>query len=197
VPGVTLHTTRDLPHEDRTEVRGIPVTTVARTLVDLADLLDTDRLTRAVNEAEVLRLLDMRALTAALARANGRRGVGRLRVVLAEPSPGSTRSELETRFVALCRRGGLDPPRTNALLDLDGRQVEVDALWTRERLVAELDGAAFHQTRRAFHQDRRRDAGLAAAGYVVVRFTWQSVTQEGDGVIRELRRILEARGGAK
>jgi very-short-patch-repair endonuclease/predicted transcriptional regulator of viral defense system len=189
LPGIEVHGVRTLAHDDVTELRGIPMTTVARTLVDLAAVLPTPALERALREAEVLRVLDARAV---LAAARNRRGTARLRRVLAEPDPGPTRSALEERFLALCRRRGLPPPRLNVLV---GR-LEVDALWPAERLIVELDGAAVHATRRAFDADRRRDAALVAAGYAVLRLTWLRVVYEADVVADEVRRALALRRAA-
>jgi very-short-patch-repair endonuclease len=193
--GIELHATRALAPADATTLRGVPITSVSRTLVDLAAVVPHHALERAVHEAEVLRLLDVTAVRAALARANGRRGAGRLRAILAEPPAGPTRSVLEERFLRLCRSGLLPVPRLNVHVMAGGTLVEVDALWQQPRVIVELDGAGAHHTRRAFHADRRRDAALAAEGYVVVRFTWQRVTRERAAVLAELRRILTLRGG--
>jgi very-short-patch-repair endonuclease/predicted transcriptional regulator of viral defense system len=191
--GIRLLTPRALPASDVTTCRGIPVTTVSRTLVDLAGVLDRHALERAVNEAEILRLLDVADVLRVMERAGAVRGAGRLRAALSSPETTLTRSELEKRFVAVCRRAGLPPPQTNRCISVGTALLEVDAVWPAERLVVELDGAAVHHTRRAFHEDRRRDAALVAAGYVVVRLTWQRVTRESDGVIRELQAILAHR----
>ena len=193
--GVVLHRTRCLEPVDVTERDGVPVTSLARTLVDLAAVVSDDQLARAVHEAEVLRLLDVGAVLEAIDRLPGRRGTGHLRALMAEPDPGLTRSELERRFVGLCRTGGLPLPRLNAAVEVAGGSFEVDALWPRERLIVELDGAHVHATRRAFHADRRRDAALAAQGHLVVRLTWQRVTRERAATTEELRRILSLRGG--
>jgi hypothetical protein len=191
--GIDLHRVRDLPDEDVTVLDAVPVTTVARTLVDLAAVLPGDGLARAVHEAEVLRLLDVAEVQAVLARSAGRRGTGRLRALLAEPAPGPVRSVLEERFLALCRRGGVPVPRTNVWLPVDSGLLQVDAFFAAAGVVVELDGAAAHRTRRAFHADRRRDAALAAQGLVVVRLTWERVTREPHAVLAELRRILTLR----
>jgi very-short-patch-repair endonuclease len=193
--GIELHAARALAADDATTLRGVPITSVSRTLVDLAGVVPHHALERAVHEAEVLRLLDVTAVRAALARANGRRGAGLLRAILAEPPPGPTRSMLEERFLRLCRSGRLPLPRLNAHVSASGALVEVDALWRQQRVIVELDGAGAHLTRRAFHADRRRDAALAAEGYVVVRFTWQRITRERAAVLAELQRILTLRGG--
>ena len=170
----------------------IPVTTVARTLLDLADVVSAQALARAVHEAEVLRLLDVRAVEAEIATANGRRGVKRLAAALADPAPGPTRSVLEERFADLVAEAGLPRPRFNVHVEAGGRLFEVDALWPDEKVIVELDGAA-HRTRRAFHADRARDTALAAEGHVVMRLTWDRVTAEPGQVREELRRLLDLR----
>jgi hypothetical protein len=191
--GITLLTPRVLPPVDITVCRGIPVTTVSRTLIDLAGVLDHAALARAVHEAEILRLLDVAEIERAIERAGAVPGRARLRAAITEPATGVTRRELEKRFIALCRRSGLPLPRTNVWVRAGERLIEVDALWSAQRLVVELDGAAVHHTRRAFHEDRRKDSALAAADYLVVRFTWQRVTHEPESAVRELRAILAQR----
>jgi very-short-patch-repair endonuclease len=192
-PGVDLHLARKLDPDDVGELDRIPITSMARTLVDLAGVVPAAALERAVHQAEVLRLLDVAAVESALARARNRRGTRRLRAVLAEPSPGSTRSALEERFLALCRGSRLPLPRLNHHLAIPRGLIEVDAYWPAAGLVVELDGAAAHRTARAFHADRRRDAALAAEGYLVIRLTWERVTREPAGVVDELRRVLARR----
>jgi hypothetical protein len=143
----------------------------------------------------VLRLLDVTATRAAIQRAPNRTGTKHLNALLSMPSPGPTRSALEDEFLELCRVGSLPTPRMNATVATPTRLLEVDALWPTERVIVELDGAAVHRTAKAFHEDRRRDAALAAEGYIVIRLTWQRVTQEAEAVIAELHRILASRSG--
>jgi very-short-patch-repair endonuclease len=184
-----VHRSRRLADEEVTIHDGIPVTTVARTLVDLADLLPLDALSRALHEAEVLRLLDVAAIERSM---NGRRGVPKLRAILTDPGH-HTRSELESRFAALCHRERLPLPRLNAFVRIGDQLREVDALWPRHRVIAELDGAAVHLTRRAFETDRAKDLTLAAEGYLVVRITWRQLTRESHLIADGLRRLLATR----
>ena len=162
-PGIRLHRAR-LASQDIRIRDGIPVTSPARTLVDLADVVSRRAVERAFDEAEYLRL-DCTGLTPIA----GRPGLGRLRDILAHHEAGSTRtrSELEERFLELCAGRGLPAPEVNARLN--GH--EVDFLWRGAGLVVELDGRAAHDTRRAFERDRMRDAELAVAGQRVVRVT--------------------------
>jgi very-short-patch-repair endonuclease len=177
----------------RHHLRAIAITTVARTLLDLAAVLDAHRLERALHGAEVLELLDLREIEATIARNPGQRAVGRLRAALAQPSPGATRSQLEKRFLELCHHFDLLLPILNARIATAEGTFEVDTLWPAQKLIVELDGGAVHRTRRAFEEDRRRDAALAAEGYLVVRLTWTRIVEDAEGVVDELRRILAIR----
>ncbi|MEA2401436.1 MAG: hypothetical protein QOK00_1839 [Thermoleophilaceae bacterium] len=167
--GIVIHRSRLIHPEDRSLVRGIPVTSVARTLVDLADVLSAERLARAVHEAEVRRAFDLRAIDRVLARLPGRTGRHRLRQVLRayRPDPRFTRSRGERRLLNLCRRRGLPPPAANVWV----AGYEVDAYWADVRVAVEFDGGDTHDTRRAFHEDRIRDRRLAGEGIRVVRVT--------------------------
>ncbi len=166
-----------------TALHAIPVTTPARTLIDLADVLTLRALERALDEAEYLRL-DCAGLRAH----PGRRGAGRLALVLSHHDPGATRtrSPLEDRFLEVCREHGVPRPAVNVLLP--GH--EVDFLWRRARLVVEVDGRRAHGTRRAFEHDRRRDADLTEQGYDVIRFTWRQLTHDPAGAALRLLRLL-------
>jgi hypothetical protein len=153
--GIAFHRVRALHPADRTIKDGIPVTTVARTLLDLAEVVPYRRLERAFEAAERLELLDLSVLHAVFQRNVGRRGLKPLKALLAEhqgPAP-VTRSELERRFIDLCRESDLPVPALNRIVS----GLEVDAIWPEQKLVVELDGYAFHNTRRAFERDRARD----------------------------------------
>ena len=190
VPGVRLHRTRSLDARDLTAVSGIPVTTVARTLVDLAGTVPQDHLTRAVREAERQRTFDLSAVRAAMARTRGRRGPGHrtLTQAIAEYAMSEhhhTRSPLEDAFLRLLSDHGLPSPAVNGTVE----GYMVDAVWRAQRIAVELDGWTDHGTRRAFEQDRERDQALTAAGWRVVRFTYRQVTRRPDHVIGTLRRL--------
>ena len=170
---------------------GIPVTTVARTLVDLSGGLTPDRMVRVVREADYLGLLDLDEVDAALARASGKRGTGVLRAVLDAHRPGTVvRSELEHRFLELCRKAGLPEPECNVPLQIKGRRYVVDCLWREQGVVVELDGAAAHASPRAFEADRARDAALTATGLRPLRFTWRAVIGRPGEVISLLGATL-------
>ena len=174
--GIDVHRNA-LAEEDRTEREGIPCTAVARTLLDLAEVLDRAGLERAFDRAEQLRVLDAGALEALLARSPGRHGVRHLRAVLDgfDAERARTRSELERRFLRLCDRAAVPRPRVNHVVVLGAETVEVDFAWPDRRLAVETDGHATHGTRQAFEADRRRDQRLKLAGWETLRFTWRQI----------------------
>ena len=191
-PGITVHRTRVLGPEDRITVDAIPVTSVARTLVDLADVLSDRHLAAAVNEAEVRRVFDLAELDAMLARLPGRRGRSRLERVLAaytEPL-GYSISEAEGLLLRLCEEHALPKPQRIALAGY-----ELDFYWPDARLAIEVDGGPFHRTRRAFHEDRRRDRRLAALGIQVARVPWLDLTDGAAQLVLELNAIRQQRLG--
>lgn len=175
VRGIVAHHSR-LTAADVTVRRGMPATTVARTLLDLGEVLERAELTRTLEQAMRLKLYSRRALDEAASRAAGRRALRPLRACLdeLEPRRARTRSELERRALALIRDHGLPAPEVNARL----LGLEVDLHWPDRGLVVELDGHAFHTTPAEFERDRRRDAELTAAGHRVVRFTWRHLEDE-------------------
>jgi very-short-patch-repair endonuclease len=184
-PGVLVHRSRRLDPADRAVVEAVPVTSMARTLVDLADVLSERRLADAVHEAEVQRIFDLNELRQAQARVPGRTGRHRLkRVLAAYEVPVLTRSEAERRFLDLCRTHSLPQPRTNAPL----HGYEVDFYWPERNLVVEIDGAAAHHTRKAFQNDRRRDRALAKKHIQVLRVTWHDLDEGAADLAAILRR---------
>ncbi|MGH2715309.1 MAG: type IV toxin-antitoxin system AbiEi family antitoxin domain-containing protein [Thermoleophilaceae bacterium] len=191
IAGIRAHRARRLDAADVTVKEGIPVTTVARTLVDLTDPLGCDRVLRAMREAEYLELLDLDALNAAVQRAHGRRRLGVLTSALARHRPGQiVRDELEHRFQELVHAAGLPEPQTNVMVKTRRRVYRVDCLWRDEGIAVELDGRSAHARVTAFEADRARDAALTAIGLRPLRFTWHRVTEEGTEVIAELGATL-------
>ena len=193
VPGLQVHRVRALDAMDLTVVDGIAVTSLARTLVDLAGVLPSAALLKALEEAERSNRLDVRAIEGTLARTRQRHGAGHagMRAALAElRAVGATvtRSVLEDRFLALLDAHGLPRPSTNALVN----GIEVDALWRRECVVVELDGWAFHRTTRAFQRDRERSNELMLAGYAVLRFTHDDIVRRAADVAVRVERALYA-----
>jgi REase_MTES_1575 len=178
----------DLPADERTVHNGIPVTTIARTLLDLSAVVQRDELRSAFRQAEQLRLADPVGIQALIERYPRKPGIPILKAVFHEAQSGLTivRSELEERFQAFLLDAGLPSPATNVRIE----GMEVDCAWPTERVVVELDGRAFHQDGDAFEADRARDRRLEANGWRVVRITWRQLATAGDEVERDLRRLL-------
>ncbi len=173
-PGLELHCVRSLPRDHVTSRHGVPCTSVARTLVDLAAVVSRRRLERALGQAEVLRLYDRGAIEKILITHPRRRGSATLRSLLArgDLAAALSRSPLEERLVTVCDAAGIPGPELNVPFTLpDGTAIVIDALWRRERLAVELDGSRFHATASAFVRDRRRDAQLTLAGLRPVRLS--------------------------
>lgn len=177
-PGIEVHHSTTLAVRDVTTVEGIPVTTVERTLADLADVVQRDSLAKALREAEHLRAVDLRDLRDAMARTRHRPGPGhaRLTAVLEEHRHRGTqltRSNLEDRLLALCERHGISRPHAN--FHVEG--TEVDACWPAHRLAVELDGWERHKDRDAFQRDRTKGNALMRAGWCVLRFTHDDIVR--------------------
>jgi len=187
-PGIEYHHAV-LPPDEITRHRGIPVTNVARTLLDLAAVVSRDQLDHALNEAEIRRLSSPVPLDALVARHGGRRGIDAIRRALEKQRDiGETiaKSELERRFLTFIDAHGLPRPRTNMPLG----PYEPDAAWPQQRLIVELDSFAIHATREAFESDRARDRALQAMGYRVVRITWRQLRSEPHAIAGQLRALL-------
>ena len=174
-PGIRVHRTRSLQVSLNA---GLPVTTPLRTLLDLAATTSARELERAVEEAQVRRLVtrdDLEQLPGSH-----------------RDEPSLTRSEAERRLLALVRAARLPRPHTN--VRVGGH--EVDFLWPEQRLIVEVDGFAFHHTRAAFERDRARDRALQAGGYLVVRVTWRQLVDEPEAVVAALAAALAQRRSA-
>ena len=178
--------------EERDECRGIPVVSVARTMLDLAATVHPDLLRRALQQAEYLRLFDLHSMQAVLLNHPGERGVRKLGAALAEyVSIEGTRSEFERRFLVMCAKYGLPRPARNALV----AGFEVDFLGAPERVVIETDGWGAHGTRTAFERDHQRDLELGLAGYTTIRVTWNQLRYRPDQVARRIRLALSGGSG--
>jgi very-short-patch-repair endonuclease len=190
--GIAAHRHGSLSPDDRTMVCGIPCTTVTRTLLDFAGVAPVWELRKAISEAEVLGLLDVIAMRKLIRRSRGRRGVARLRLILEELDPETkrTRSELERRFLRMCKRAGLPPPEVNASLEVDDGRLEPDFLWRDAGLIVEADGRRYHDTGSAFQLDRRREQRLQLAGWRVSRCTWTQVISEPRELAATIRGLL-------
>lgn len=190
-PGVEVHHSAVLDDTDITTVEGIPVTSVERTLVDLADVVAKDQLAKALREAEYLRVVDVHELRAAMWRTRTRKGPGhaKLTAVLEEhrlKGTQLTRSILEARFLTLCDRHGIPRPRTNFHIGPH----EVDACWPDRRLAVELDGWQRHKDRVAFQRDRTKGNDLQRAGWRLLRFTHDDVVRRPADTAAALNALL-------
>lgn len=190
-PGIRAHRTRGVHPADRAVVDGIPVTSVARTLLDLAAVLDATRLRRAYEQAERAGGLDLTAIVDVLERTRGHRGARRLRRLIGyDPAAAAAaESELERIFLDLLRTHGVPGPRVNVLVE----GFLVDAYWPDAGLVVELDGYEFHNDREAFERDRRRIVELRAAGHEVLPLTYSQVAREPRWTVDAVVHALERR----
>jgi hypothetical protein len=185
------HISRSLIARDTTTHQGIPITSVPRSLLDLAATVKSDRLERALAQAEHLELYDHRAITELLARAHGHRGKGALTEATAV-EPKLTRSEWEVRMLRLVRIAALPEPLVNLPFDApEYGECKPDFHWPSHRLIVETDGWRTHRTRAAFESDRAKDAALTATGYRVVRFTWRTPDAT---IVRRLKALLSPAG---
>ena len=186
--GLVVHNVRRLHADDRACCEAIPVTSLARTLLDLAALVPPRRLARAIDAAERLRLFDLREIEELCRRSNGRCGVRALREAVRayRPTAPVTRSDLERLFVELCDHAHLPRPGMNLFV----AGCEVDAAWLDRRVIVEVDGYEYHRTRAAFEADRTRDAALLRAGYRVLRVTDRRLERDAAGIAADLRALL-------
>ena len=183
-----------VPDDEHTTHAGIPVTTVARTLLDLAAVLQPHELRRALEQAEALQLSDALSLVAVVERHPSRRGTKALRTALADGPlrPALPKSELERRFLAFVDQADLPPPRVNKWLDLGGELIQADCVWPDHFLIVELDSRTWHASAAAFERDRRRDRRCLAAGWRVLRVTDRAMTVERRELEQGLRALLSA-----
>lgn len=186
-PGLAIHRSRLHP-DDRDVEAGIPVTSVSRTLLDLADTFSPTQLRRAYEQAEKNRLLDLRSIRALVARSNGRRGASKLCALLDYDPTAATdaKSDLELLFLDHLRDARLPLPSTNVLVE----GYLVDAFWPEARLVVELDSYEFHSDRETFERDRRKIADLRLAGFDALPFTHRQLTEEPAWVVDTVRAHL-------
>jgi len=182
-----------VPIDERTEKEGIPMTSIHRTIFDLAATAAVDEVVAMIKEAEYLNLWDRLSLWDLLERYAGKRGSRNLRSALkriTEEPVGRKRSRLEERFAPFLRRYRLPLPRFNDWVLLDNKPYRVDCHWPNTRLIVELDGWEGHSSRSAFQDDRARDRALKVAGYSVVHLTWAQLDSEPAQIATDLRKIL-------
>lgn len=186
---VAFHRSSCLDPRDFTIVDGIPVTTVARTIVDLGDVMTPAQLARVMHEAAYLQLLDVNDVRAALQRVRGRRRTWCVTAALAMHSEGSvgTRSGLEDRMLAAVASWPVPRPRINVRVQLEDCSYELDMWWPNHGVCVEVDGPG-HQRPQVQLADAARDAALAAVGIIVIRVTAEDLRRRR----RHIRRRLES-----
>jgi very-short-patch-repair endonuclease len=182
--GVIGHRTRLLAPGDACVTDGIPITSPARTILDLAGVLSPRELERMIHQAEVLGLATKDELEERFA--SERPGIGKLRDILECDTTAPTRSELEARFLTFIDAHGLPQPRVNERVE----GFEVDVHWPEAKVVVELDGFAFHAGRDAFERDRARDSALQAAGWRIIRVTHRRLVGDEDQLSRQLHLLV-------
>jgi very-short-patch-repair endonuclease len=194
VTGLACHTSRCLTVRDRTVVDGIPVTSINRTLLDIAAGLHRQRLRSTLEAVQRRNLLRPEQLNDLLERSNGHRAVTPLRTVLAELHDEApwTQSKLEQRFLELIRDAGLPEPQTNVLVDGE----LVDCFWPEHNLVVELDGYGFHRGKRQFELDRAKDTKHTLAGRRSARITRARVEHEPLEMLNDVSALLGRATGA-
>jgi hypothetical protein len=188
---VRVHTSRELPAQDQTHVRGIPCTTGSRTLIDLcprfSDAVNIQRADQAICAGVAARhTLHERAT----ALSNGRRGVRTLAEITAAEAAGTFWSALERAFGANVRSYGLPVPEYNAPIDIAGRRYYTDAYWRSDLLVAELHGLAFHTQPADRASDDERINAFTSMGLRILVFRWNHVMYEFDDVAGTIRQAL-------
>jgi very-short-patch-repair endonuclease len=185
--GIQTHRVEQLAGNELRLINGIPVTSPARTICDIAGADPSHHAEEALEQARVGRLVTDRQLRQVIDRAPTRAGSALIRALLdSENGAGYTRSKAERTMRALVRSAELPQPLVNVQL----HGFLVDFLWPSERLVVEVDGYEFHNDRAAFERDRRRDQILTAAGYRVIRVTWRQLRDEPVAVIARLAQAL-------
>jgi very-short-patch-repair endonuclease len=187
VEGVLTHRIR-LHGRDVTEFKGIPVTTVPRTIVDIAGHFGFDPLAELCHHAQIRYRVRPRVLYSALSRCPNAKGAANLHRIFRGDGD-ILLSDLERRFLALLRKARLPLPRTNR--PAGGRYV--DCRWPEHKLTVELDSYTYHHTRHAWEQDRRREREARVRGDEFRRYTWDDVKKYGDYVLRDLQPLLTLR----
>jgi very-short-patch-repair endonuclease len=179
--------------DERTVRDGVPVTTPARTIVDLAGVMRQRSLSRTVEQAAVAGALDVGEIERILVRGR-RRGAPALRAILEDwrghrPQT-RVRSVLEAKLLRLLGHSKLPAPEVNKRVLVGASSYEVDFIWQSRRLVVETDGERFHSGPASMRRDARRDADLGQAGYRVLRFGWDDVDGRPERTIAEIDRAL-------
>jgi hypothetical protein len=192
--GIQIHRSTTLTPGDTTKVQNIPCTSVARTQLDIADVLSRREVERAFDQAEVSGVFDLNRLHDQLARNPTRPGVAVIKAILAEHRAGQTAtwSWLEEAMLSLTREAGIPDPEVNHFIVLDDGEpaIRADFYWRAQGVAVETDGHKSHRTRWAFENDRRRDQRLVAAGIRLIRTTSLQLQRERPRLQKVLRELL-------
>lgn len=184
-----------LPADERTIADGIPVTTVPRTILDLAATEPLDVVRALLREMEFRELWSSLSLWDLIERHAGRRGIRKVKAALDgvkdEPA-GERKSPLEERFAPFLRLHRLPLPRFNDWILIGDRRFQVDCHWPDLGQIVELDGWQGHKSRTAFREDRARDRILNVHGYTVTHLTWNQLDDEPDAIAADLRVLLSS-----
>lgn len=188
-PGIRVHRVDSLASRDIRRHHNIPLTSPARTLIDIAPALDDRELELALHEAVALKLLTLSRLRAALDDYPRRRGSARLAELARQSTSTATRSGGEEELFQLIRRSRMPQPQTNARLG----QWNLDFYWPRHRLAVEVDGIDFHSSRVNIERDHRKDLEMRKLGVDVMRFVGRQVSREPEMVLVTIARELALR----
>jgi very-short-patch-repair endonuclease len=194
-PPIRVHRARNLVETDRRFEEGIPVTSVGRTYLDLAEVLKRRRLPGLFKRGEELEILDAEEVLACCERSRGHKGAKPLTRALARyrPTARVLRSDVERRFLSLVEAAGLPSPATNYIVGA----YELDAYWPAASTAVEIDAYETHGSRVSFESDRERDAELAAVGITVLRITERRLEDDPDGVVEQLATLLAKRAAVR
>jgi very-short-patch-repair endonuclease len=185
-----VHTVKRLDARDRGRCLGIPITSAARTVIDVSATAGYEQVEWMIAEASALKLASEQQIVAAADRAPNRAGVAQVRAILGQPGgPRRTRSDGERALLRLIRAARLPVPATDVPL----LGFTADYLWPEQRLIVELDSYSAHGHRAAFERDHRRDVVHRDAGYEVLRFTGRQLEQDPFYVIAVIARALDRR----
>lgn len=193
--GIRCHRA-ELQPQDLDEVDGIPTTSVARTLLDLATQIGLRGLESAANEAEVLEIFDMREMEDLLVRSKGHRGIRKLRHVLEHgdlSGRNQTKSGLERMFAMVCAQHGVPQPAINRWILLGDEYLQVDFLWRKEKVVIEVDSNRYHHTGWKLARDQRRDELFASHGYLADRVPEDLLKEHPSDAAAKALALLAAR----
>jgi very-short-patch-repair endonuclease len=191
--GIRIHRAKRIDPRDVTQLERVPIAKPAFALLEVAPAVSAEHFERAFDDALIKRVMTLTDAQDTLRRHPGRAGCRRYaEFALPEHGLEITRSTAEQLMKAIVRKGGLRMPEIN----IRRGRIIPDFVWRSEKVIVEVDGYRTHGTRRAFESDRARDAKLAAAGWIALRFTWRQLTEEPMLVLARLAQTLALRSAA-